>query len=130
MLWAAGLLSWGNAVAGECDWPSVPDGNCGTAVLLEWAATAPEGCLPEPVRSAPAEGIWPSPGAKQVRNPYASTNRYETENFVIWWGDQGAVETPEIAEIAEWMEQSRASQEALGFPVPIGTDQYLSLIHI
>ncbi len=71
-----------------------------------------------------------APPADVGSDAFALPHQYETEDFVVRWGDEVAVSAEAVAALAALLQTALTAERALGFPDPVGSDQYKLNVYI
>ncbi len=95
--------------------------HCATMVLLPQAP---------PLAVPPGAHLLP-PEEKILRDPFGVPNVATSENFAVWWGDDGFTDPQDIAVLLDSFEHAWAVQvDTMVHPVPAGTDTALFTVVI
>lgn len=71
-----------------------------------------------------------APPADVGRDLYGLPHQYESDDFVVRWGDEGAVSADAVVELAALLQTALTTERALGFPAPVGSEQYKLNVYI
>ena len=71
-----------------------------------------------------------APPADVGRDLYGLPNSYESADFVLRWGEEAAVSADGVAALATLLQTARTTELALGFPAPVGSEQYKLNVYI
>lgn len=99
---------------------------CLTLLLLD----SPAWFAPPLDVSSGSSSTLVAPPADVGRDVYGLPHQYETDDFVVRWGDASTVAADAVAGLAALLQTALAAERALGFPAPVGSDQYKLNVYI